>query len=276
MALGAYSFSSPRFVMSIESMQDLEQSFTAVGLAKRFFADRLARGIGNYLINGTGSGQPTGLLTALESVPPITAQGSAANTGGSESGAISLGSVDFATAHEALDAAYLASPKCAWAMSNKTLGYLLTIVDKYGNPLRLVQFVDGAPTIYGKKVIVCPSMPSVGPSQIPVVLEHLFVRTPMCFGLIRPARARSFKSATTAENLNLNSYLPRPLEASVRALRLLSSRWRRFRLPFFHSRRILAIRVPKRMAPSKRIAKAIWKFGLLTTFTFVAIRFSVR
>ena len=160
-ALGAYSFSSPRFVISIESMQDLEQSFTAVGLAKRFFADRLARGIGNYLINGTGSGQPTGLLTALESVTPITAQGSAANTGGNETGATSLGSVDFAAAYEALDAAYLASPKCAWAMSNKTLGYLLTIVDKYGNPLRLVQFVDGVPTIFGKRIIICPSMPSV-------------------------------------------------------------------------------------------------------------------
>jgi Phage capsid family len=103
-------------------------------------------------------------------VPPVTAQGSAANTGGSETGATSLGSVDFAAAYEALDAAYLASPKCAWAMSNKTLGYLLTIVDKYGNPLRLVQFVDGVPTIFGKKVIVCPSMPSVGVSQIPVIL----------------------------------------------------------------------------------------------------------
>lgn len=169
-ALGAYSFSSPRFVISLEAMQDLEQSFTAVELAKRFFSDRLARGIGNYLINGTGSGQPTGLLTALESVTPITAQGSAANTGGNETGATSLGSVDFAAAYEALDAAYLASPKCAWAMSNKTLGYLLTILDKYGNPLRLVQFVDGVPTIYGKNVIVCPSMPSVGASQIPVVL----------------------------------------------------------------------------------------------------------
>lgn len=40
-----------------------------------------------------GSGQPTGLLTALKSVTPITAQGSAANTGGSETGATSLGSV---------------------------------------------------------------------------------------------------------------------------------------------------------------------------------------
>jgi hypothetical protein len=47
-------------------------------------------------------------------------------------------------------------------------------------------------------------------------------------------------------------------------------------LPFFHSRRIFPMRVIRRMVPSKRIATAIWKLGLLTTVSFLPIRFNVR
>ena len=172
--LGSYNFSSPRFVVSMEAFQDLNvDSLTAIDLAKRFFADRLARGIGNYLINGTGSGQPTGLLTALENLgtPTVTAAGSSTNDGSSNTGANSLGSADFTAALELLDEAYASSSKCAWAMNKKTLTNVAGIVDKYGNLLDLVQFDDnGNATIFGIKVIICPSMPSIGVSNVPVVL----------------------------------------------------------------------------------------------------------
>lgn len=172
--LGSYNFSSPRFVVSMEAFQDLNvDSLTAIDLAKRFFADRLARGIGNYLINGTGSGQPTGLLTAIANLgaPTVTAAGSAINDGSSKTGANSLGSQDFTAALELLDEAYASSPKCAWAMNKKTLSNVAGIVDKYGNLLNLVKYDDnGNATIFGIKVIICPSMPSIGASNVPVVL----------------------------------------------------------------------------------------------------------
>jgi HK97 family phage major capsid protein len=168
--LGAYSFSSPRFVVSLEAFQDL-QGISVIDLAKRFFADRIARGIGNYLINGTGSAQPTGLLAALAAQTPITAQGSSVNDGGASTGANSLGSQDFSNALAALDEAYASSPKCAWAMNKKTLAAVSGQLDKYGNLLDLVQYdADGNPTIFGIKVVICPSMPSIGASNVSVVL----------------------------------------------------------------------------------------------------------
>ena len=47
-------------------------------------------------------------------------------------------------------------------------------------------------------------------------------------------------------------------------------------LTFFHSRRIFPMRVIRRMIPSKRMAMAIWKLGLLTILSFLPIRFNVR
>jgi HK97 family phage major capsid protein len=170
--LGAYSFSSPRFVVSMEAFQDLDESLSAINLAKKFFADRLARGIGNYLINGSGSSQPTGLLEALSTLaaPVITAAGSSGNDGAAATGANSLGSADFQAALSALDDAYASSTKCAWAMNKKTFAAVSGQVDKYGNILDLVRYIDGVPTVFGIKVIICPSVPNIGASNVPVVL----------------------------------------------------------------------------------------------------------
>jgi HK97 family phage major capsid protein len=82
----------------------------------------------------------------------------------------SLGSADFAAAIDEIDQAYLESPKCAWFMNRKTLNKVSNIVNKFGNLLNLVQYVDGQPFIYGIPVRICPSMDSVGASNVPVVL----------------------------------------------------------------------------------------------------------
>jgi HK97 family phage major capsid protein len=168
--LGAYSFSSPRLVVSQESFQDLTGALSVQKIFRRFAADRLARGVGKYLVNGTGSGQPLGLLQALQNlnVPFITAAGSSSNTGGAETGANSLGTQDFANAFDSLDPAYLASDKVAWALNLKTLGTLMTVLDKYGRPI--IDFVNGARTILGIPIKICPSLPNIGASNTPVVL----------------------------------------------------------------------------------------------------------
>jgi HK97 family phage major capsid protein len=100
----------------------------------------------------------------------LTASGSAGNTGGNESGVQSLGSGDFATALENLDQPYIDSPKCAWFMNRKTLVTVSSIVNKFGDSLNLVQWVDGEPFIYGVPVKICPSLDNIGASNVPVIL----------------------------------------------------------------------------------------------------------
>ena len=170
--LTAYSYKTPRFVASIESFQDMDTAISTVELFKQFTASRLARGIAKDLVIGNGSSKPQGLLPSLEAVgvPFVTASGSAGNTGGSETGATSLGTADFAAALENIDQAYVDSPKCAWFMNRKTLVTVASITNKFGDNLNLVQWVDGEPFIYGVPVKFCPSLSNIGASNVPVIL----------------------------------------------------------------------------------------------------------
>jgi HK97 family phage major capsid protein len=173
--IGAWGYKTPRFVVSMEAFQDLEGSITVESLFRKFSADRLARGIGQHLVNGNGVGQPFGLIPSLiaAGVVPITAQGSSGNDGSGATAANSLGSVDFANAFSELDAAYIGSPKCRWLMNIKTFATVLNLSDKDGRPIKLIKYENGSPTIYGIKIGICPSMDSIGPSKSPVVLADL-------------------------------------------------------------------------------------------------------
>ena len=170
--LTAYSYKTPRFVASLESFQDMDTTLSTIELFKQFTSIRLARGIAKDLVTGNGSSKPLGLVASLEAVgvPYETASGSSNNSGGSETGATSIGSQDFAAALENLDQAHIDSPKCAWFMNRKTLVAVASIVNKFGDNLNLVQWVDGKPFIYGVPVKICPSMDNIGPSNCPVIL----------------------------------------------------------------------------------------------------------
>lgn len=172
--LGGYSYKTPRYQVSLEAMQDLTDNLSVVNLFNKFSADRLARGIGHDLVVGDGSSKPLGLVTSLvaNSAPVVIAAGSAPNDGSSAAGYNSLGSQDFANAIEKLDDAYANSPKVAWLMNKKTLGYLESLVDKVGHPLNIVKYVndeDGEsyPCIMGIRVRICPSMDNIGNGSAP-------------------------------------------------------------------------------------------------------------
>lgn len=172
-SLASYSYASPYQFMSIECFQDLDASFGAAKIFERIEADRLARGIGKDLLLGDGSGTTLGIIPSLTTagVSPTIAVGASANTGGSQTGANSLGSQDFANLISNIDQAYLASDKCAFVMNLATLAYIETLIDKYGNLLRLVQRdADGMPRIFGIPVKTSPSMPGIGASNISVLL----------------------------------------------------------------------------------------------------------
>lgn len=171
--LGSYSYSTNRWVVSMEAFQDAANGISILDLFKASMASQLARGIGKDMVTGNGTAKPLGLIPSLEAVgaPVITAAGSNANDGGGLSGANSLGSQDFTAALQTIDSAYLSSPKCAFFMSNKTLNYLAGLLNKFGGPLGLVQFDgNGQARIFGINVRICPSMDNIGPSAVPVVL----------------------------------------------------------------------------------------------------------
>jgi HK97 family phage major capsid protein len=170
--LGAYSYSTPRFVTSLEAFDDLEGGLSVLNLFRKFSADRIAWGVGRDLVTGNGVGKTLGLIPSLEAAGAtiITASGSAANDGGTSTGANSLGTDDFAAAFQTIDEAYLASPRAAWFLNRHTLGQLEQIKDKMGAPVKLVDYSTGVARIYGIRVRICPSMDNIGASNVPVVL----------------------------------------------------------------------------------------------------------
>jgi HK97 family phage major capsid protein len=169
--LGAYSYASRRFVASQESFQDLSSAVSMTALANEFFQDCLARGIGADLVNGTGGGvKPLGLIPSLvaNGAPVVTAVGSTANDG-TGAASTSLGSNDFASAISQLNEAYF-GPKTAFIMNRSTLATVSGQLDKQGHPIKIVEYIDGEPTIFGIPVKIAPSMDSIGASKYPVVL----------------------------------------------------------------------------------------------------------
>src|ERR1700752_4304914 len=154
--LGAFAYKSPRFVVSLEALEDLDTSLTTVALFRKFASERLARGIAADLVTGVGTTTPLGLLTQLmqQGAPSVIAAGSSANTGGSKTGSHSLGTPAFASAFKTHDPAYMQSSKIAWMMNKSTLGTLMRVNDKYGRPI--IDFVNGARQIIGIPIKICP------------------------------------------------------------------------------------------------------------------------
>src|SRR5207244_10826709 len=161
-----------------DTRMSLRQYIALFILFNIFSSYRLSRGIGRDLVVGDGVSNPLGLVTSLvvNGAPVVIAAGSNPNDGGGAAGYNSLGSQDFANAIEKLDDAYANSPKVAWLMNKKTLGYLESLLDKNGRPLRIVTYEQGWPCIMGIRVRICPSMDNVGNGsapRYPVVLGDL-------------------------------------------------------------------------------------------------------
>jgi HK97 family phage major capsid protein len=150
--------------VSMEAFEDIESAGNTINTFKTWASGSLARGVGRFLMNNLLSTLATNFPSAT-----IIASGSAANTDGSENGANSLGTRDFAVAFAALDSAYRASSRCAWWMADDTLQSMVGMLDKNGREMNLVKFVDGEPLIYGKPVRIAPSIDSIGASQTPVL-----------------------------------------------------------------------------------------------------------
>ena len=175
--LNSYTFRSGIVAVSLELLQD--SGFPWADVLERVFAMRHARGVGQALISGSGVNAPTGLLTAVvaSGAVPVIASGSSANTGGSETGKTTVGTPDLVACYQKLNPMYRRG--ACWYMADQTLEYLQGLLDKQGRPI--VKFKSGltgeyfdTPTILGRPVAICPSMPTMAASSNPIVFANPF------------------------------------------------------------------------------------------------------
>lgn len=109
-----------------------------------------ARGIGEDLVTGNGVTAPQGILNAAANSgvvldPRITAD-------------ISNSLNDqFQAAYFSVNRIYRQSPKCAWAMADKTYQWIRTLTDGVGRPL--ISIKDDQEVLMGKRVLITPSLP---------------------------------------------------------------------------------------------------------------------
>jgi HK97 family phage major capsid protein len=170
--LQAYKATSGVIKASVELLQDSSIDIEAY-LSERF-GERFGRGYENYLTNGTGSGQPTGLLTALaiNGVTPVVASGSSETTGGTQTGANSIGYSDLVNLEHSVDPSYRRNAK--FMLNDNVLSSIKKILDKFGRPLWTAGLSSGDPdTILGYRYVINQSMPVIAPSATTVVFGDL-------------------------------------------------------------------------------------------------------
>jgi HK97 family phage major capsid protein len=134
----AYFASSDQVLVSVQLLQD--SFFDIEALLAQLLGIRLGRLTEAGYTTGTGSSQPTGIITAITNdASPNTfiAAGSSANDGvGGNTGSNSIGTDDFESIISLVDPAYRVGAKLMahWSI----LDYLRKVKDKYGRPI----FVD--------------------------------------------------------------------------------------------------------------------------------------
>ena len=155
-----YKFSSGVVKASVELLQDSGVDIEA-WLSQRF-GIRFGRGIESYLTTGNGSGQPTGLLTAIEAsgVSQIVSVGSSANDGvGARNNTI--GSIDLVNLEHGVDPSYRRGAR--YMLHDLTLASLQSLLDKYGRPLWTPGLAENVPDkINGYPYVINQSMAAIG------------------------------------------------------------------------------------------------------------------
>jgi HK97 family phage major capsid protein len=165
---GAYKFSTQLVKVSLELLQD--SAFDIEAFLKDAFAIRLGRILNTYFTTGSGSNCPTGFLTAIANNggTPVTAQGSAANTGGSQTGANSIGYVDLVELEHSIDPLYRVLGS-RFVLHDTSLKSIKEILDKYGRPIWMPGVAAGAPdTILGYEYAINNDMAQIAASATTV------------------------------------------------------------------------------------------------------------
>jgi HK97 family phage major capsid protein len=168
----AYKLTSGVVKASVELLQD--SAFDLEAWLSERFSIRYGRGLEGFLTNGSGSSQPTGILTAVaaSSASPIIASGSSESTGGSQTGANSIGYSDLVNLEHSIDPSYRQRAK--YMFHDQTLSAIKRIIDKFGRPLWAPGIaVDEPDTLNGYEYVINQSMPQIAPSATTVAFGDL-------------------------------------------------------------------------------------------------------
>lgn len=170
--LGAYKYTSGLVKVSLELLED--SAFNLESWLADRFAIRFGRAYERDCTNGTGVGQPTGIITDVlaSGAVPVVANGSAESSGGLETGVNSVGYTDLVRLEHSVDPAYRRGAK--FMLRDTTLGKLKQILDKFGRPLWTPGVKDGAPdTLIGYEYVVNQHMPAIAASANTIVFGDL-------------------------------------------------------------------------------------------------------
>jgi len=145
--IGAYMYSSNLVLASLQILQD--SVFDLDTWLPTHLGIRLGRAVSQHFINGTGSGQPTGVTTGVT----VAVQPTAGNIG-------VLTYNNLIDLEHALDPAY--RQNCRFLLNDNTLAVIRKIVDGFGRPLWVPIPVPGmSPTINGQPYAIDQGMPSL-------------------------------------------------------------------------------------------------------------------
>jgi HK97 family phage major capsid protein len=168
----AFKYKAGLIKASIELVED--SAFNLESWLAERFAIRFARGYERDLTSGSGTGEPLGLLPAIAAsgAVAVVAAGSAEASGGSETGANSVGYTDLVRLEHSVDPSYRRQGK--FMLHDTTLAQLKRILDKFGRPLWTPGMKDNAPdTILGYPYTLNQHMPVVAASATTVIFGDL-------------------------------------------------------------------------------------------------------
>ncbi len=166
----SYLASSKQVLISVQLLQD--SAFDLESELNQAFGIRLGRIINLKTTSGSGTGEPQGLVFAIQNatVPNIVnATGSNTNDGISgNTEANSVGSDDLDNLISAVDPSY--RPQAHFMMNWRTIDFLRKLKDKYGRPLWVASLAVGEPDrIFGYPFDWNADMDTVAAGKYPIL-----------------------------------------------------------------------------------------------------------
>ncbi len=155
--LNAYVISSNVQTVSIQLLESVEDFDLG-----RVCGIEVGRKLANLLVNGTGTGQPTGILNS-------------ATSSYTTSHYSSLTYADILGFYHSIDKAYRDQPSFAWVMNDSTLREIRSITDSNGRPLYFSSLsgISGGnivkETLFDKPIVVSNDMPALGVASTNVI-----------------------------------------------------------------------------------------------------------
>ena len=166
--MGAFKYSTKLVKVSMELAQD--SAFPMDSYVAGKFGTRLARKLTSDITIGAGTTLPYGLVT--RATAGKTADGSATNTGGSETGTTTIGSQDLRSLIHSVDPSYRQGAK--FVMHDTTVELLENVLDKYGRPLFTPNIQTGKlESLFGYPIVIDQYMATVQASAKSVLFGDL-------------------------------------------------------------------------------------------------------